>query len=402
MNYFEFIEKYKNADPNSLRLASKKKCYDFDVESAITQIECRKKNHAKLREFISHPSFIFPDTLSAEQASHQAVALYHASLATASDSVLDMTAGLGIDSLSFALKNLNVTSIEINPLKAEVLKKNASILNLKTIDVINADSIQFLQASKTHFDIIFVDPSRRQANNQRVYNLHDCSPDILLNQKYLFEKSDRILIKASPLLDLTQTLKDFSFIRSIRAIGVKGECKEMLIEIIPYQNTDKIIIEAVNLDNDGETISLFQDYISRGSESQFPDSNEISFASMIDISGDKYILEPSAMMMKISPWKSICNRYKAKKCGKSANLFLSSELPQDFPGRVTKIQRILKKTDRKTLQGIPAAVISKNYPMSAEEIRKSLKLKEGTDNFIYGSRIDEKPVLILSESISHG
>ena len=105
------------------------------------------------------------------------------------------------------------------------------------------------------------------------------------------------------------------------------------------------------------------------------------------------------MIMKIAPWETICEKFSAKKIGKSSHLFISSSLPDNFPGRVTEIEKILKKQDRKSLSGFPASIISRNYPLSADEIRKSLKIKEGDNNFIYATRIEDKPIMILTKKI---
>lgn len=392
MDFYQFIEQNINKDTLSLRLSANKDRHDFDLDSAITQIECRKKFGTKFKNLLENGRFLFPDNISAEQASHQAVASYHAKLASDSSKILDMTAGLGVDSIAFADGN-EVTAVELNPLKAETLKKNLESLGIKSIDVVNADSIDFLKSTNQTFDLIFVDPSRRDTENRRVYNLHDCGPDIISNQELLLEKASRILIKASPLLDVTQTLKDFQNVKSIRAIGVKGECKELLIELDRNSVSDEcVFFEAVNLDSDGNLIYSFS----------APCNNEEScdFISSEDLSEGCHILEPSAMVMKFAPWGRIATKYNAKKFDRSSHLFISKDFPEDFPGRVTRFKRIIKRSDRKSLEGFPATVVSKNHPLKSDEIRKTFRLKEGDCNFLYAARIDGKPVILLSESVT--
>lgn len=393
MEFYNFIESHKDLDPNKLRLSINKNKFDFDVDFAINQIECRKKHWHKLSQYISYPHFLFPDSISAEQASHQAIGRFHASLLCNEQTILDMTAGLGIDSFSFAKKNIIIDAIELNPHKAEILKNNASELNLDSIRVINGNSIDYLKNTTRFYDLIFVDPSRRDSSNKRVYNLHDCSPDIITNQELLISKTKRVFIKASPLLDITQTLKDFDNIASIKAVGIKGECKEILIILEADKvSSCPILIEAINLDNDGNIISQFSD---TGSDAQ----GNISYACIDDLKPGIFILEPSAMIMKISPWESLCRNYNALKMGKSSHLFISDTLPDNFPGRVTKFGKILSKAQHKQLEGFPASVVSKNHPLSASEIRKKLKLKEGDKNYIYATRVGDKPVLLLSNPV---
>lgn len=391
-DFFEFISQNRETDPNILRLSSRKNPSAFDIDAAITQIECRKKFATKLNNFIIHREFLFPDSLSGEQASHQAIALYHSTNIDKAEKILDMTAGLGIDAVTFALRNKIVTALEINPSKASFLKLNAKTLKVPKLDVLNVEAIEYLKKTPEKFNLIFIDPSRRDNNLKRVYNLKDCSPNVILHQDLLLEKADIVLIKASPLLDITQTIKDFKDITSIKAIGVKGECKEILIELSRNPEIE-VQLAAINLNNNGDIISEFIMPVDRiGSTS----NDNIQFVEESELKDGIYILEPSAMLMKLAPWSIICSRFKAKKLGKSSHIFISNELPENFPGRVTSFDKIIKKQDWKSLSGFPASVISRNHPMSAEDIRKKLKLKEGDNNFIYASRIGDKPILLLS------
>lgn len=398
-NFYQFINDNLKKDPLSLRLKCNRENFDFDLELAITQIACRNKFRGKLEEFISNPLFLFPDILSGEQSSHQAVAKYHASLIGQSKTVLDMTGGLGIDALTFARNQCEVTVVELNKEKADILNKNSHILGLENFKVINADSCEVLAQTSIIYDCIFVDPARRNSNNQRVYNLHDCSPDILKLQDMMLSKSKRIFIKASPLLDISQTIVDFPRIKAIRAIGVKGECKEILIELNPELlpgESRMILTEAINLDNNGNIISVLstERYLKPGNE-----NTNLFYLSEDDLKPGVFILEPSAMVMKLNPWAKICKDYNAKKFGVSSHLFISNDLPINFPGRVTKFDRFLTKKDRKSLIGFPASVVSKNHPLSSETIRNNFKLREGDDNFIYATRIENKPVFLLTQAI---
>lgn len=386
--FFDFIKKNLNKDPLALRLKNSPDKFDFDLDLAILQIESRRKYAVKLKKFLDNPQFLFPDSISGEQSSHQAIANYHSSLVGTKQKILDISAGLGIDSLSIAKNGNEVTAIEINSDKANTLELNAFSLGLDNFKAVNIDSIEYLKTSPETFDIIFADPARRDTSNKKVYNLHDCAPDVLKYQDLLLEQAPRILIKASPLLDISQTIKDFPNIKSIKAVGVKGECKEMLIEL-ERGYSGETQTEAVNLDNSGDVVSRF---IHTFGHSGSP----LTYISEEDLKEGSYILEPSAMIMKLAPWESIASSFNVRKFGKSTHLFLSEEKPADFPGRVSRFEKIIKKSDRKSLSGLPASVVSKNHPLSSEEIRKSLRLKEGNQNFIYAVRIGEKPLMFIS------
>lgn len=394
--FYDFIKNNLEENPDRLRFAYHNKKFDFNLDLAITQIECRKKYKQKFHEILKNPHFLFPDNLSAEQASHQSIARYHSLFSQGEKKILDLTAGLGMDVIYMSSHGGDTTAIELNSDKAEILKQNCENLGLGNIKVIKGDAIDFLKKTPNHYDLIFVDPSRRDSLNKRVFILSDCSPDIVANQELLFEHSSRILIKASPLLDITQTLKDLLHVKTIRAIGVKGECKELLVELdTSFQNEkNDTAMEAINLDLDGNVVSSFKTVLKKGNEG-------VKYAANDEIKEGGFLLEPSAMLMKLSAWSDICNRYEALKLSPSSHLFISNHLPEGFQGRVSKIIKIIKKTDRKILKGLPATIVSKNYPISSDELRKKLQLKEGDKNFIYASRIGNIPILILSEPVSH-
>lgn len=390
--FWDFIHEHRIEDPSRLKLKFGSRSLGFDLNFALVQIEVRKKYMHKLGNFLRHDEFLFPDSISGEQSSHQAVSIYHASLVEPGKRILDLTGGLGIDALTFALVNQKMKVLELDSNKASMLSYNAGVLGVEDFGVINRDSIAFLKEAKETFDVIFVDPSRRDTNQKRVYNLRDCSPDVVENQELLLEKSQRVMIKASPLLDVTQTLRDFKNISSVKAVGVKGECKEILVEL-KRDFSDTPVLEAVNLDEKGKILNVFRFEKDSSCEIQYIDTKE-GFEG-------KYLLEPSAMIMKFGPWSELCKRFTAKKMGQSSHLFVSETYPENFPGRVTRIKQLLKKQDRKTLEGLPASVVSRNYPVTADEIRKKFKLQEGNLNFIYATRVNGKPMMYLSEAITN-
>lgn len=148
--FFSFISNFADTNPLELRLKMHGKEPDFDINDAICQIECRRKCRKKLSRFIQNEHFLFPSAIAAEQASHQAVGAYHAELISNGDNVLDMTAGLGIDSLSMSIKAASVKSCELDPHKAEILAHNSLALGCNNIEVITGDSVEFLKTVRIH------------------------------------------------------------------------------------------------------------------------------------------------------------------------------------------------------------------------------------------------------------
>jgi len=389
--FFNFVKENAYVSTASLRLKMYGKQYPFDMDFAILQIDSRRRCRKKLKSFLNNDKFLFPTAIAAEQASHEAIAKFHSSLTDSYENVLDMTAGLGIDALSLAMTSRNVTACEIDTLKADILELNRMTLGIGNLKVVNANSIEWLENTGMSFDTIFIDPARRDKCNARVYNLHDCQPDILKEMRTLLKNCNRLIIKASPLLDITCTIKDIPESTAIRAISVNGECKEVLIEADKRLHNESMpFMEAINLAEDGDIISRFS-YKSEDCGKQ------ITFADISDISEEIYLYEPDASMMKLSPWNELSLRFEGlKKLGPSSHLFVSGRNEKMFPGRKLRIAGIIDKQAIKHLKGKSANVVTRNYPMSAEELRKKLKLKEGENMFVYGTRVGTRPILILA------
>jgi 16S rRNA G966 N2-methylase RsmD len=402
-SFFRFIASHEAENPAELRLRYHGKPADFDVDLAITQIECRRKTAKKLRRFNSSQRVLFPSVVAAEQSSHESVASFHASLISPGSRIADMTAGLGIDVMAMAANAASVTAFELDPLKAACLTHNCHELGFVNIDVVNGDSVIGVlggeEASKNigdnskKYDYIFIDPARRGEFNSRVYNFHDCQPDIIRLHTELLSHCSTLIIKASPLLDISQTIKDISCIRRIYAVSVNGECKEILIVAAAPLSSDEgegIEMWAVDLSNEGELISSFS-----ATPNPADSRTEIRYALPADIVPGSYLYEPNASVMKLAPWSALASAYPdLRKLGASSHLYVSRELHHDFPGRILRLDGEIDAKMRKALKGGRFNVVSRNYPLPAEGLRKKLGVKEGADSFIYGTRLGNTPLLL--------
>ena len=394
-DFFNFIEKNRNEDPGKMRLKYHGKDMGFDIDFAATQIECRRKFRNKFRDFLSCSSILFPSCLAGEQATHQAVAKFHASLVSHQDKILDMTAGLGIDALAMAENGAKVFAIEKDLLKAEILKYNATQIGL-SLEVINDDSVKFLQETKDFFDIIFIDPARRNEKGSKVFLLEECQPDILKFMDLLLLKANRILIKVSPMLDVSSILKKLN-VAVISAVSMSGECKELLIQLDNKRETKEIKLQAINLNKDGEIISDFQ-FFHNCNPLEILDFNYLS--NLTDLQ-NSYLYEPNASIMKFAPWNELHLNYpELIKIAPSSHLFVSKEFYHDFPGRKMKIEKIIDKKDLKSLLNKHLNIVSRNYPLSAEKIRKRYKIKEGDEKFLFATTLSNKVgIMILGSKI---
>ncbi len=394
-SFYSFVARHIHDNVSDLALKYRGKVDVALLDFALTQIECRRKAANKLKPFVESDRFLFADSLSAEQSSDYRVARYHLDIVGKDNLVLDMTAGLGIDAMTLSQKNI-VTAIELDGSRAEALKHNADIFELDNLSVINADSIEFLRSSHQKYNVIFIDPARRKNDNRRVYGFRDCEPDILENMDLLKSHADRIVIKASPLLDITQTIRDLDNLESIHIVSVKGECKEVLA-ILNNKAGTRPYIRVVDLGDDTFD-SLFEIDID-----SFLLKNSCELADEADVAPGKYLYIPNAGMMKIDVGSALCSRFEGmKKISPNTNLYVSEKIYDGFPGSIHEIKMIPDKKDLKVFRNERYNVSTKNYPMEAEALRKKLKVREGHEKFIYGFRAFKKeiPMLVTTERLN--
>lgn len=390
-----FILEHAYDDVNVIRLryAGKSKMMDFPIDFALLQIESRRRAQKKIPSFLENEYFLFPDTLSAEQASNEAVARFHASLIKSGSTLLDLTAGLGIDDLTFAMSGIDVTACEINSKKSEALSHNSEILGLSDrIRVFNVDSMRFIETCDERFDVVFADPARRSSTGKRLHALSDCQPDILAGLDNIMRLSDRILVKSSPLLDLTLIRETVRNLSHIYVVCLKGECKEVLIDIqCNSEFTGTTIVDLYM----GGIISTFECHHS-------PTDISPDFAKNCSPIDYTYIYEPNSGVMKTGAWGELCNRFRdIQKADSNTHLFLSNKLFTDFPGRILIIDEIPDKKALKGLKGSKCNVVTRNYPLSAPDLAKKYSLIPGSDRFLYAFRYKGKPICIIARDISN-
>lgn len=226
-DFFSAVDRLANADFSRERLRAR----GNDLQMfAITQAECRHKCRTKLKDTLArNPKFIFPNPLSSEQASHELIANYHALMAGECTSAFDATCGLGIDAMALARTAREVVACDIQPDVTEALRFNAANAGIANLEVMNTDSMEWLERNNRHFDVLFIDPARRSDSGRRLYSLADCRPDVVSHLPMLMSRCDKLIIKASPMLDITDTLRCIPCATHIYAIGTPTECKEVAV-----------------------------------------------------------------------------------------------------------------------------------------------------------------------------
>lgn len=406
----DFVINHADDDVHSLKLkfSRKKATSSFDLEFALVQIEARKKTRKKLSTFISEPRFIFPTLIAAEQASNEAVARFHASLTSPGQSLLDLTAGLGIDAMSFAHRGCRVTACEIETVKCRCLVHNSNVMGLeKNLDIKCGDCIDTLENLNEVFDLIFVDPARRAENGAKVHALADCQPDILSAMGLMRSRASRILVKASPLLDLSLIRNSVDFLSHIYVVCFRGECKEVLMEIAGCQKHQEDTrfsgITVVDLDRD-KAISRFD----VPANETYDKPNENADAPAYPLFYAKphapeygYLYEPNSGVMKTGAWDTLQRIFPdLTKASPNTHIFVSDTLYPDFPGRVMRIMSLPDKKALKHLRGTKINVVSRNHPLSAPQIESKYGVTSGGTDFLYAIRWQDSPTFLICSPLA--
>lgn len=392
----KFIMEHIKDDPNALRLkySGNSDKMDIPIDFALLQIEARRKTQKKLPTFLKNPYFIFPDSLAAEQSSNEAISRFHSSLLKSGATILDLTAGLGIDDMTFAMNGMTVTACEIDSTKSRALTHNVEILGLKDrLSIINVDSMDYIRGCKKHYDVVYSDPARRSTTGKRVHALSDCQPDVLTGMNSIMQLCDRLMIKCSPLLDLSLLRETVENLSHIYVVCLKGECKEVLIDIERDKEFSGVSVVDIDMK---DTISRFECLHSPTCEEGF-----IKYADYTDPGDYKYLYEPNSGIMKTGAWEDLARQFPDLwKAERNTHLFFSNTFFERFPGRIVAIHHQLNKKALKGMKGSQCNVVARNYPLSAPEVAKKYSLIPGDKTYLYALRYKGKPIYLLAESIS--
>lgn len=341
----------------------------------IIQDKCRRQAAKKLATTLSlASSFRFPTELSAEQCTSDEVAEFHASLLPDGCRIVDLTAGLGIDDFHFARTAERVLALELDPAVAAALEPNATALGIDNLTALCCDSAEWLRSCSSHFDVAFIDPARRAADGSRLYALSQCRPNVIELLADIERVAPRLLIKASPMLDVTGVLGELRDVAAIYSVGTRSECKELLIDI-RFGHVGRAKVFAVTV---GEPIIECL-------------PSEPVYAQELNI-GD-VVGEPWPAVMKLRP----SGLMALEQLHPSTHLFRNP--PESFPGDRYKIERIEDFSSstlrRLAREGVEASVAARNFPLGADQLRKRIKARENSGYRLLATTLAPSRQLLL-------
>ena len=395
--FFDFICSHIEDDPAQLLLHPSKLLSPSQLKDAALQITLRKKFKSKFPGIVLNPRFLFPDRSVAEQASGEMLAAFVASLIKDSDSVVDLTAGLGINTIAFSKVAQKVVSVELSQERASVLKYNLEVLGIKNVQVICADCRDWLESLDERLDVAYIDPARRDDAGNRSISLHAYSPDVCDLIPTIKNSFNRLLIKVSPLLDLSLVIKELPEISGFYIIDFHNECKELLLDLKFTENTRSVpFVKCVEIEPNGNV--LIEEFCFENSSI----APEDLVSSPGEIGVDNIIYLPFPSIRKAKPISGLIRRFPEIRLVSPNTMLFSSKIKyEDFPGKKLKVIEILDKKKLGTLKGASCNVIARNYPMSSEEISRRYRLKPSGNRYIIAVGFSNKSkALFLCEIIS--
>ena len=378
---------------------------DTDFRFFLQQIEGRQRTRDKLPTLAQKADWWYPVRLSCEQCSSEATACYKTQIIqsfysqpSTFDTFIDLTAGYGIDTFFMAENAIEAHYVERNAELCAIAEHNFSLYR-PHIQIHNTTAEAFLAslphhplaqcpiggtpsnsiASNTH---IYLDPARRSQSGDKVFRIEDCEPNVTDLLPTLRKHASHIMIKFSPMLDITAALRVLGNDWDTHIVAVHNEVKEVLFI------TGTGAMHAVNIRPSHTDHFLFSD--------------EEEKAASLHIATDiqQYIYEPNAAIIKAGAFRLVGERYGLQKLDTHTHLYTSSTLLPDFPGRVWEVVDAELKDPKKQLDSTAKySIISRNHPLMPEQIRKKYKLHDGDDYYLLAARHQGKPILISAKRL---
>lgn len=378
-----FIRLHEQDDTEQFMLSAKP-FLGVSPAQLAQQINGRQKAKHKIPSW-TQEGIIFPPTLNLEQCSSELTARFKAGLLRSVTEKkihgADLTGGFGVDSWFLSEIGL-IDYVEPNEDLLTIARYNHQNLGNRNITYHATSAENFLRDCPA-FDFIYLDPSRRK-DGQKKFLLEDCIPDVIGLQEDLLQKAPIVLVKTSPLFDLSRGCEQLRQVAQAWVVSVDNECRELLF-MLQRGFTGEPVITCVDLFARG---SLLKEYSFRFSEER---SAVVSFSKPLD-----YLYEPSAALLKGGAFKHIAQHFGLKKLAPNSHLYTSTN-HTEFPGRVFKIVESVKldKSLSEKFPGGYANIITRNYPLRPDEIKKKTGLSDGGKKYLICTQgIDQKFVMI--------
>lgn len=409
----EFVAMHRDEDVRELALKAKR-VEGLDLSLALDQIAGWQIASKKLPQWASCEGIIYPPHISMEQCSSQFTAQYKSEIAqtllasaatvrarvsdsaesdtlVAKRAMVDLTGGFGVDFSYLARGFSQATYVERQRHLCDLAEHNMAALGLDQARIVCGDGVEYLRQMGP-VDFIYLDPARRDEHGSRTYAIEDCTPNVFELRDLLLSKSQYTLVKLSPMLDWRKAVADFDgTVREVHIVATGNECKELLL-VLGQQVHEEPSAPRVFCVNDNQRI----DYDSAA----YTQGLRIGGKPLPEVKN--YLYEPNASIMKAGCFDLVEERFGVTQVGPSSHLFVSATPVADFPGRGFAIEAIggmNKKDIKRLLNGTKQANIAvRNFPLTAPQLRKKLKLADGGPVYLFGTTMQGCDHVLLRTS----
>ena len=426
----EFVAMHRNEDVRELALKAKR-VEGLDLPLALDQIAGWQIASKKLPQWASCEGIVYPPHISMEQCSSQFTAQYKSEIAqtllapaatvrarvsdsgesdnqttksepqlsdspesdtlVAKRAMVDLTGGFGVDFSYLARGFSQATYVERQRHLCDLAEHNMAALGLDQARIVCGDGVEYLRQMGP-VDFIYLDPARRDEHGSRTYAIEDCTPNVFELRDLLLAKSQCTLVKLSPMLDWRKAVADFDgTVREVHIVATGNECKELLL-VLGQQVHEEPSAPRVFCVNDNQRI----------------DYDSAAYTQGLRIGGKplpeakNYLYEPNVSIMKAGCFDLVEERFGVTQVGPSSHLFVSATPVADFPGRGFAIEAIggmNKKDIKRLLNGTKQANIAvRNFPLTAPQLRKKLKLADGGPVYLFGTTMQGCDHVLLRTS----
>ena len=280
--------------------------------------------------------------------------------------LLDLTCGLGIDTMSFAERFDRVVALERDEVLARVVRYNLGLLGIKNVEVVTTTAEEYLSQCEEHFDWVFVDPDRRSAEGKKMVRMEDCSPNVLEQMPNIERVANRLGVKLSPLFDVEEARRLFPC-SEVEVVSIASECKELNVYTKSPKEMLRIVIAGVGV-----------------WEYDFEATAAQHTIAPLDVEGAKYLIIPDVAMQKgrvavaeFSPYAQIWSN--------NGYAFASVSPEEKLPAKVYEIERIERynpKQLKKEFKGKGVEILKRDTQLSIDAVRKATSMRAGSEHMM--------------------
>ncbi len=382
-----FIAEHTCADVRQLALQARR-WPEVDMALALDQIAGRALARRKLPTWAGAEGVVYPPRLALEQCSSEATASYKAALLPPVGRwLVDLTGGLGVDCAAMAPQFSRVTYVERQEQLCRLASHNFAALGLPHIEVVNTDAVAFLHTLPAGgVSAIYIDPSRRDAAGRRTYGIADCQPNVAVLAPELLRKAPLVMVKLSPMLDVSQALAALPAVSDVHIVSTDGECKELLLLMRRGHSGPPMLHCAA----DGRTLT-----VEWGSEAPPAPVWDGEWRPGM------WLHVPGPSVMKAGCFAHVAHRHGLAVVSPYSHLMVGGPV-DGFEGRsfqVVAVTSLNKRELKQTLSGVEQANVAvRHFPLSAAELKRRLHVRDGGDTYIFGTTTAQgRRVLIVAE-----